>query len=261
MSNDSSNEFHKKQFLAWRVVVMGGSRGIGRAVAIGFAERGASVAICARGIDELDLVQEELSTYGKPTYCRCVDVSRADQVGDFINAVAHEFEGVDVLVNCASAFALSNDEAGWMASFLVDLMGGVRATEAALPFLCLSSFPSIVNISSVAALQATDKRLAYGAMKAAVVHHTASNAKRLASRRIRVNCVIPGSTEFDGGIWDKISRSDRDLYDTTKKRIPFGRFATPSEIAMAVLFLASSEARWITGQSIVVDGGQMLQGF
>ncbi len=113
-------------------------------------------------------------------------------------------------------------------------------------------------MASVAALKAAPARIAHGAMKAAVVHETASNALALAADGIRVNCVLHGSTEAPGGIWGQLSQANPKLYRETLESIPLGRLATPDDIARVVLFLASSKAGWITGQSIVVDGGQSL---
>ena len=99
---------------------------------------------------------------------------------------------------------------------------------------------------------------AYGAVKAALAQYTMSQGLSLAAKRIRVNSVAPGSIEFAGGVWDQRKRDNRALYDNTLRSIPWGRMGLPEEVAAAVLFLASELASWITGQTIVVDGGQML---
>lgn len=245
-------------FAGWKVVVMGGSRGIGRAVALGFAGRSASVAVCGRSQQALEAVGEELAVHGQPFYVAACDVAETAAVEAFVTVAASAFGGLDVLVNCASALAPGNDAGAWSASVNVDLMGGLRALDAALPFLRRSGHASVINMASVAALKAVPARIAHGAMKAAVVHETASNALALAADGIRVNCVVPGSTEAPGGIWDRLSRANPELYRETLESIPLGRLATPDDIARVVFFLASSEAGWITGQSIVVDGGQSL---
>jgi len=249
-----------QDFAGWRVAVMGGSRGIGRAVVLGFAARGADVATCARHLDALDAVRRDVAALGRAAYVAACDVAVADAVAGFVPAAAAALGGIDVLVNCASAFAGSDDAAGWSASIDVDLLGSIRSGQAALPFLKASRHGSIVNMSSIAAITATPTRIPYGAIKAAIVHATASNARLLAADRIRVNCVIPGSTYFAGGIWDRIERSNLALYEKTRDAIPLGRLAVPEDIANVVLFLASPAAGWITGQSIVVDGGQSLTG-
>jgi 3-oxoacyl-[acyl-carrier protein] reductase len=137
----------------------------------------------------------------------------------------------------------------------------VRASHAALPLLEKSGEgASIIHISSISGFRASTRTPAYAAVKAAMISYTASQAAMLAPQRIRVNGIAPGSIEFPGGTWDKRRLAGDPLYARVLKGIPFGRMGTPEEIAEVALFLASSHARWITGQTIVVDGGQLLGG-
>ena len=239
-----------------RVVIMGGSRGIGRSIALGFAAGGASVAICARGAEALERTRAELGT---SSYAAKLDLADAEGIARFIPQAADALGGgIDVLINNASGFGSADDEAGWAASVAVDLMAIVRASQSAVPFLKQQPGGNIVNISSISAFRATKRNPPYGAIKAAVMHYTGSQAKMLAADGLRVNCVCPGSIEFPGGTWEDRRTSDPALYNGTLAQIPFGRMGTPEEIAEVVLFLASNKARWVTGQSIVVDGGQLL---
>ena len=239
-----------------RVVIMGGSRGIGRSIALGFAAGGASVAICARGAEALERTRAELGT---SSYAAKLDLADAEGIARFIPQAADALGGgIDVLINNASGFGSADDEAGWAASVAVDLMAIVRASQSAVPFLKQQPGGNIVNISSISAFRATKRNPPYGAIKAAVMHYTGSQAKMLAADGLRVNCVCPGSIEFPGGTWEDRRTSDPALYNGTLAQIPFGRMGTPEEIAEVVLFLASNKARWVTGQSIIVDGGQLL---
>jgi 3-oxoacyl-[acyl-carrier protein] reductase len=138
-------------------------------------------------------------------------------------------------------------------------MAVVRTSRAALPWIERSAAPAIVNMASISGLLPSPRTPPYGAAKAAVIHYTASQAAALAPKRIRVNCVAPGAVEFEGGVWDRRRRSDPDLYREVRDRIPFGRMGMPADIAHVVTFLASPAAAWVTGQTIVADGGQTLR--
>ena len=244
------------EFAGKRVIVTGGSRGIGRSIALGFAAAGAAVSICARTEGPLDATQKEIEALGVTAHGACVDLADADAVRRYVPAAATALGGLDVLVNNASGFGQTDDEEGWEASLAVDVMAVVRGSRAAAPLLGAGS--SIVNIASISALRASARSAPYGAAKAAVMHYTASQAKMLGRRGIRVNCVAPGSVEFPGGTWERRRTEDPALYNSTLAQIPFGRMGRPEEIASVVLFLASPAASWITGQSIVVDGGQLI---
>ena len=245
-------------FKSKRVVVAGGSRGIGRSIALAFAASGAGVSICARGAAALDATRAEIAEFGGTTHAASCDLGDAAAIARYIPEAAKALGGIDILVNNASGFGTTDDEAGWAASVSVDLMATVRASHEAQPFLEAASGGSIVNISSIAGLRASTRTAPYAAVKAAVISYTASQAAMLARKNIRVNCVAPGSIEFPGGSWEERKTTNPTLYNSILKSIPFGRLGRPEEVANVVLFLSSGLAGWVTGQTIVTDGGQLL---
>jgi 3-oxoacyl-[acyl-carrier protein] reductase len=245
-------------FKGKKVVVTGGSRGIGRSIALAFAEDGANLAICARGVDGLRSAEAELRRHGAIVFGTRCDVGDGPAVTRFVTEAATALGGIDILINNASGIGLSDDESGWLAGVNVDLLATVRATRAVVPFMENAGSGAIVNISSISGFMAMPRALPYAAVKAAIVNYTMGQALALAAKRIRVNAIAPGSIEFPGGVWDSRKTSDPKLYQSTRESIPWGRFGAPEEIAKVALFLASDMATWVTGQTIVVDGGQLL---
>ena len=242
---------------ARNALIAGGSRGIGRSIALTFAQAGANVSICARGESVLRETETELRRIGHAVHAMTCDLGNGTAVANYVTAAAQALGGIDVLVNNASGFGASDDEAGWAASINVDLLGSVRASRAALPYL-EKSRGSIIHISSIAGLKQSARTPPYGAVKAALMQYTLTQAAQLAAKQIRVNCIAPGSIEFPGGNWERRKTTDPAIYNSILRRIRFGRLGTPQEIANVALFLASSAASWVTGQTIAVDGGQML---
>lgn len=245
-------------FKGRRVVVTGGSKGIGRAIALGFAASGADVSICARGVDALKAAEAEIAGHGVRAHAATCNLASGPEVIAYVGAAAAALGGIDVLVNNASGFGRTDDEAGWGISVDVDLMASVRASQTALPFIERGQRGSILHVSSISGLAPSVRTPPYGAIKAALMQYTMTQALALAPKGVRVNCIAPGSIEFPGGTWDIYKREQPALYDRILKGIPSGRLGLPEEVANLALFLASDLASWVTGQTIAVDGGQSL---
>ena len=237
-----------------KAVVTGATKGIGRAIAETLAGEGASVGICARNAEEVTQAIAALAAKGVRATGHAVDVADGAALKGFVETVAAELGGIDIVIANVSALAIASDEAGWKSGFEVDLMHSVRLVTAAMPWLEKSEAGAIVAISSVSGREIDFAAGPYGAFKAALIHYTQGLAFQLASKNIRANTVSPGNTYFEGGVWEKIKHGNRELYDTALKLNPTGRMGTPQEMANAVVFLASPAASFITGTNLVVDG-------
>lgn len=244
----------------YRVAIAGGSKGIGRSMALAFAEAGAAVSICARGEEALRATREAIAALGAVAHSESCDLGNAQAIERYLGNAADSLGGIDVLINNASGYGFADDDDGWEAGFRIDLMAAVRASRFALPYLKASPHASILHTSSIAAFHPRPRNAPYAAVKAALSQYTTSQALALAEHRIRVNAIAPGSVDFPDGLWDRRRREEPELYRATLARIPFGRFGAPEDIAHAALFLASPWAGWITGQTLCVDGGQNLTG-
>ena len=242
-----------------RILVAGGSRGIGLAIAQALAEAGASLSICARNPESLADAAETLLRHGGRVHWQSCDLADAAQIECWVQAGAEAMGGIDAVVNNASGFGNGTDDASWQAGFDVDLMAAVRCNRAALPHLRRGRQPAILNVSSINALNPTPRTPAYSTAKAALNYYTVTLAAELARERIRVNAIAPGSIEFDGGLWDRRRSEEPELHARIRDSIPFGGFGRAEDVAAAALFLLSPQSHWITGQVLAVDGGQHLR--
>lgn len=240
-----------------KALIAGGTRGIGLAIAKIFAGAGADVSICGRTSSSLEGALNELKKFESNVIGIQCDLSNLEEIKSWVSQSAQQLGGIDILVNNASGFGQTDDEKGWELSINVDLMATVRACHAALPYIEKQG-GSIVHISSISGMRASTRTPPYGAVKAALIEYTQTQAKALASKGIRVNCIAPGSIYFEGGTWGNAKTKNPQLYQKTLESIPSGRFGTPEEIAQVGLFLVSDLASWVTGQTIAVDGGQLL---
>lgn len=236
------------------VLVTGGSKGIGRAIADLFAAEGANVAICARNADEVSAAATALSRSGVKASGKGLDVGDPAALKQWVEDAAGELGGVDAIVCNVSALAVGDTPQTWESSFRVDMMHTVNSIAAALPYLEKSKSASIVIISSVSGVEIDFAAGSYGAFKAALIHYAKGLSTQLAGKGIRVNAVSPGNTYFEGGIWQNIERGVPDLYQTAMSLNPTGRMGTAQEVAAGVVFLASPAASRISGANLTIDG-------
>ena len=236
------------------VLVTGGSKGIGLAIAQLFADEGANVAICARNADDVAKAVKSLRAKGVKASGRGLDVADPGALKAWIEAAAAELGGIDVIVCNVSALAVGDTAESWEKSFRTDMMHTVNSVAAAKPYLEKSKSASIVIVSSVSGFEVDFAAGSYGAMKAALIHYSKGLSNQLVAKGIRVNVVSPGNTYFEGGIWQNIERGNPDLFKSAMSLNPTGRMGTAEEVAAGVVFLASPMASRVSGTNLVIDG-------
>lgn len=237
-----------------KVLVTGGSKGIGRRCADIFADEGAHVAICARTAADVAATVTALHAKGVSAHGEAVDVADKAALEAWVARSADVLGGIDILVPNVSALDMGPGEEAWRHQVEVDLLHTVRAVNAAMPWLERSKAPAIVIISSVSGREIDFTSPAYGATKAALIHYAQKLAYTLAPKMIRVNAVSPGNTYFEGGIWQWIETNNPDLFKQALALNPTGRMATAEEVARGVVFLASPASSFTTGANLVIDG-------
>ena len=236
------------------VLVTGGSKGIGLAIAQLFADEGANVAICARSADDVGTAVKSLAAKGVKASGRVVDVADPVALKAWIEGAASELGGVDTIVCNVSALAVGDTPETWEKSFRTDMMHTVNAVAAAKPYLEKSKSASIIIVSSVSGFEVDFAAGSYGAIKAALIHYSKGLSNQLVAKGIRVNVVSPGNTYFDGGIWQNIENGNPDLFKSAMALNPTGRMGTAEEVAAGVVFLASPKASRISGTNLIIDG-------
>ncbi|HEX3673387.1 MAG TPA: SDR family oxidoreductase [Rhizomicrobium sp.] len=238
-------------------VVLGGTRGIGRAIAETFAGEGANVAVCARNANQVAEAVAALGNRGVKAIGGAVDIADDAALKSWIEKAGAEIGGIDILVSNAGAMAQGADPASWESNFRLDLLGAVNAFDAARPFLEKAAEANgdaaFVIIASVSAAE-SDTASSYGPIKAALIHYAKGLARQHAKRKIRTNVVSPGMVYFEGGVWNMVEKTNPDFFKQAIARNPTGRAATPQEIANATVFLASTASSYTTGINLLVDG-------
>ena len=242
-------------------IVTGGSRGIGRSIALGLGEEGCKVAISARGKETLDQTVNEIEEVGAEVLGVQADMAVLEDVEKLVENTVRAFGKIDILVNNvggssgASTFTEATDD-DWMKVLDFNLFAAVRTSRLVLPHMKKQESGAIIIISSIFGRE-SGGAVTYNAAKASEISLAKSLSKELAPLNIRVNSVCPGSTLFPGGNWHRRREADpQAMAEFVKRDMPLGRFGKPEEIADVVVFLCSDRASLVTGASINVDGSQ-----
>jgi NAD(P)-dependent dehydrogenase (short-subunit alcohol dehydrogenase family) len=238
-------------------LVSGASRGIGKEIALGFAEQGARLVICSRKQEALEAAAEEIRARGAECLPVACHTGSPEQIAALFGKIADTFGGVDILVNNAAANpyfgpVLDADLGVWEKTVDVNLKGYFLMSQAAARMMVKKGGGSIINVASIAAFSPPVFQGIYGITKAGVIAMTKSFAKELATSNVRVNAICPGLTETK---FSKVLIETPDIYQVALQMIPMKRHAQPSEMVGAAIFLASDASSYVTGAFIAVDGG------
>jgi 3-oxoacyl-[acyl-carrier protein] reductase len=234
-------------------LITGATRGIGKAIALKFAQEGANIAFTGRGANEemktaLEATRQEIEALGVKCCAYAVDASDFALAEETAKNVKEDFGTIDILVNNAGIYVANNflksDSSAWKRTVDVNLFGTMYPTHAVLPNMIERGYGRIINIGSVAGVYGIDYFVDYSATKGAIIAFTKALSKVVANKGITVNCISPGSINVHGG------------NDAMSEFSFIGRDGTPEELANAVMFAASDEASYMTGQNILIDGGR-----
>jgi len=252
----SLNEFSLKGKVA---LVTGGSRGIGRAIAIGLANAGADIALASRKLPDLEEVAKEIKGSKGKCVAIAAHVGRIDEVNNLVDKVKEEFGRIDILVNNAATNptmdqAIDVDERAWDSIMNLNLKGLFFISQAAARIMREKGGGKIINVASVAGIT-PDVLPIYSISKAGVIMATKVMAQQWAQYNIRVNAIAPGltKTRFSEALW-----GNQDILQGALLGTPLRRVAEPEEMVGAVVFLASDASSYVTGQTVAVDGGATI---
>jgi 3-oxoacyl-[acyl-carrier protein] reductase len=238
-------------------LITGGAQGIGRQIALCFAQEGADIVIWDVNIEEAEKTGKEIQALGRQFLAEGVNVTDYKKVTEALNKILDKFKKVDILVNNAGItkdnLLLRMTEAEWDAVINVNLKGTFNCTKAVSRVMLKQHSGKIINIASIVGIIGNAGQANYSASKAGIIALTKTTARELASRNINVNAVAPGFIQTE-----MTARLPEDVKQKMQESIPLGRFGSPLDVAAVCLFLASEEASYITGQTIVVDGGMVM---
>ena len=239
-------------------IVTGASRGIGRAIATGFAESGADVAVAARNEDDLEILVKEINGLGRKAIAVPTDVTDRAAIQNLVDRTVEEFGQLDILVNNAggtrfTAPIVGLRPEGWDKAIKLNLDSVFHATQIGAQAMLASGGGSIIQMASVAGIEGAQTLSFYSAAKGGVRLMSQAVAKELAQSGVRVNSIAPGwvATDLNAAL-----RADENLQKFMESTIPMGRFGEVEEIVGAAIYLASDASSYVTGTTLVVDGGQ-----
>jgi NAD(P)-dependent dehydrogenase (short-subunit alcohol dehydrogenase family) len=237
-------------------LVTGGSRGIGKAIALGLAKFGADVAVTSRKLPDLEEVAKEIKGLGRKSMAVATHVGRTEEINALVPKVKAEFGRIDILVNNAGtnptmAQAMDIDERAWDSVMNLNLKGLFFLSQAVARVMKEQGGGKIINVASVAGIT-PDILPVYSISKAGVIMATKVMAQQWAQYNIRVNTIAPGltKTKFSEALW-----GNPDIERAVMARTPLQRVAEPDEMVGAVIFLASDASSYVTGHTLVIDGG------
>lgn len=241
-------------------VITGGSRGIGRAIALGFAEAGADIVVASRKLPDLEVVAAEISSQGRRSLAVATHAGRKQDIENLVKRTMDEFGRIDILVNDAGTnpaygWLVDVEEGAWDATMGVNLKGYFLLSQAVAKIMIEQKGGCILNLGSVASFQPSEMMGVYSISKAGVVSLTQALALELGKYGIRVNAIAPGTTRTD---MTRTLFEDRGFVEARAARTPLGSLGEPEDMVGAAIFLASDASRHVTGQTIVIDGGYLM---
>ena len=239
-----------------RAIITGGTRGIGRAIALGLANEGANVALCARTQSQVEEAVAALKTIGVQAFGAALDVRDGQAFTTWFSSAVEQLGGLDIAISNVSTRPTLQGEAAWREAFETDFLQHVRFSNVALPSLEKGKDPALLFVSSIASILTVlpPGEDGYGTMKAALISLTGQLAAKHGSKGIRVNAVSPGPILFPGGVWDQIRTANPTLFERAAQLPALGRHGRPEEVADAVAFLVSPRASYISGSNLRIDG-------
>ena len=242
-------------------LITGGSRGIGKATAIGFAKAGADMVVASRKLPDLEVVADEIKGLGRRSLAVSAHVGRVEQIASLVDSVVAEFGKIDILVNNAGTSpvftpALDLEERAWDVVMNLNLKGLFFLSQAVARVMKEHGGGSIINVASVDGFRSEDNAGAYAISKAGVIMATKVMAREWNQYNIRANAIAPGMihTRLLDSHWEVAPEDKPEVV----KRILMGHIAEPEELTGAMIYLASDASSYVTGQTFIVDGGFLV---